>query len=127
MNYFLKTTLILLAACITFSAQAEVNPPSVTLTSLNNGQVFTGTTMVLLSAMASDADGEVISVEFFVNGVSVGIDAAFPYRLGTVLQPGRHTITVQAKDNDGNLAFDTVEVVVYNKLINATLSTPLRS
>ncbi len=126
MKYFLKTALLVLVACLTFTAHAADTPPTVAITSPGNGQVFVGTTMVLLSAMASDADGTIVGVEFLVNGVLVGTDTTFPYRTGTVLAPGRHTITVQASDNDGNVSFDTLEVTVYDKLINATLSTPLR-
>ena len=126
MKHLLKTARLLLATSITFAAYADNTPPSVTITSPINGQTFKGATMVLLTAMASDADGEVANVEFFVNGISVGIDTAFPYRMGTTLLPGRHTITAQAKDNDGNISFDTVEVVVYDKLINTNTTTPLR-
>lgn len=128
MKYFLSASLFVLASLFTvvYATPVADNPPTAMLTSPVAGQTFFGTNMVLLSAIASDTDGTVVSVEFFVNNVLVGTDTSAPYRTGAVLPLGRHTVTVSATDNDGNVSVYTVEVAVYDRLIDATLSTPLR-
>src|SRR5690349_12255417 len=54
-------------------------PPSVTLTSPANGQTFTAPGSVTLEASASDADGRVVRVDFFVGDVVVASAQAPPY------------------------------------------------
>jgi hypothetical protein len=61
--------------------------------------------VVAISATANDADGSIASIEFFVDGVSVGVDNTTPFTAsytGTVVGP--HTVTAVAKDNEGNLS-----------------------
>jgi uncharacterized delta-60 repeat protein len=53
-------------------------------------------------AEAADEDGQVVSVEFFVNGLSVGVQTAAPYQLPVSgLAPGTYLFTARATDNDG--------------------------
>ncbi|MEO0972288.1 MAG: Ig-like domain-containing protein [Pseudomonadota bacterium] len=76
--------------------------PTVSLTAPNDGaQVLTPGTLVI-SASASDADGDVVSVEFFVNGTSVGVDTMSPFSV-TIIDPqvGDAVLTATAQDDDG--------------------------
>lgn len=77
------------------------NPPSVSLSApLDGSTVFyvDGRT-VTLSANASDSDGTIDRVEFFLNGNSVGVDTSAPFSLIWDAQQGNHTLTAAATDD----------------------------
>jgi len=76
-------------------------PPVVSLTSPSNGALFTAPAPVTISANASDPDGTIASVEFFVNGVSVGLDNTFPYSVVWTSVIGSANIFAIATDNTG--------------------------
>ena len=66
------------------------------------GSVFTLGELVPLAAQASDSDGSVVSVEFFANGASVGVDTVAPYGIDwTPLAVGGYTLTAVATDDAG--------------------------
>lgn len=68
---------------------------------------------VALAATASDPDGNILSVQFFANGQSVGSDSTFPYAASwTPTSLGAYALVVKALDNDGNVASATVPVEV---------------
>ncbi|MGB0524615.1 MAG: Ig-like domain-containing protein [Flammeovirgaceae bacterium] len=75
------------------------NPPTISLagpTSGLEGDVLTFT------ATASDTDGTISQVEFFLNGtVSLGIDTDSPYSLDWTSVEGNQSITATATDDDG--------------------------
>ncbi len=74
-------------------------PPVVSITApANNATLAPGSTTI--TANASDLGGSVSSVEFFVDGVSIGIDNAGPFSISYTATLGVHTIYVIAKDND---------------------------
>lgn len=79
-------------------------PPIVAVTSPTTGSSSLVATPVTLSASASDPDGIVTSVQFFVNGVAFGApDTTFPYT--TTWTPnalGTYNITAKVIDNSGN-------------------------
>lgn len=61
-------------------------PPEVAMTSPLGGTVgFTSPCPIFLSAGASDPDGAIDRVEFFVNGALVGTDRTAPYTVGSTL------------------------------------------
>ena len=74
--------------------------PEVTIISPtnNDNKIITGSTLLIL-ANASDADGKVNKVEFFVDGKSVGIDTETPYSANYVAVSGKHYITAVATDD----------------------------
>ena len=75
-------------------------PPTVSITApANNANIITGT-VVNVTATAADAGGSVTQVEFFVDGVSVGVDATSPYAATYTAVAGSHSITAKATDND---------------------------
>ncbi|AFU97775.1 chitinase C-terminal domain-containing protein [Simiduia agarivorans] len=73
-------------------------PPSVSVTAPSTAT--TGDT-VSLSASASDADGNVVKVEFFVDGQSVGVNTAAPYSVNWTASAGTHNVLARATDNQG--------------------------
>ena len=74
--------------------------PTVSITAPAASASFITGSTVNITATAADANGTVSQVEFFVDGVSVGIDATAPYTATYTGVLGSHTITAQAKDND---------------------------
>ena len=81
---------------------------------------------VTITATANDTDGTVASVEFFVNEVSIGTDATFPYSISYKTTEGTHKIKAIATDNlglKGTSKLDTI-TVVNNQAPNVTISAP---
>ena len=83
-------------------------PPVVTLTAPPNGTEFRNPTNIVLTADASDADGAVVRVDFFVDAMLVGSTTNSPYSArwgvtsaGAVMAQGTHTLTAKATDNLG--------------------------
>jgi hypothetical protein len=76
-------------------------PPSVSLTAPAANSMVSG--MVMLNAMATAMDGLTISsVEFLVDGTSVGTASASPYEFSwnsTTVANGSHQLTVMATDD----------------------------
>ncbi len=73
--------------------------PTVSLVSLTRG-TFTAPSNIILTADASDGDGTISRVEFFVNGVKVGdvLDQPYSFSWNNVLE-GTYIITAKATDN----------------------------
>lgn len=86
--------------------------PTVSITSPANGAGFITGAVVAIAANAADADGTVTQVEFFVDGVSVGVDATAPYTANYTSVAGTHNLTAVATDNSG--ATTTSSVVTIN-------------
>lgn len=79
-------------------------PPVVLLTNPSHGSTALPNVPITLRASASDPDGTVTSVQFYVNGQAEGsaITTA-PYQTTFVPQiPGDYIITARARDNSGN-------------------------
>jgi pectate lyase len=76
--------------------------PNVTLTAPTNGAAFVAPVSVALAAAASDADGDVVQVDFYEGANLVGTSTAAPY--GSALNnlfPGTYVLTAKATDNFG--------------------------
>ncbi|WP_258105292.1 AbfB domain-containing protein [Marinoscillum sp. MHG1-6] len=85
---------------INISGSATPNVlPFVDITSPVNGTSFSDGTNITISASASDSDGTVTQVEFFVDGISIGIDKTSPYEMNWVVGTGNFSITAVATDN----------------------------
>jgi len=89
-------------------------PPVCVLTNPNDAEHFNITQTIILSANASDQDGTVSQVEFFVDGKSVGLDNTFPYSVNwTITKNGSYSITAKATDDLGVFTISTpVEITV---------------
>ena len=76
--------------------------PSVFVTMPANGSTYTSPATVTLGASASDSDGTISSVEFFRNGVSLGVDTTTPYSITwSNVAAGTYSLTAKATDNRG--------------------------
>jgi beta-glucanase (GH16 family) len=76
-------------------------PPTVSISSPSNNASFTEGTAISIAATAGDPDGSVSQVQFFANGVSLGIDNTAPYAVNWTVPLGTHTLTAVATDNLG--------------------------
>jgi hypothetical protein len=94
---------------------APNNPPTVSVTSPANGAAIITGTATTLTASAADVDGTVTQVEFFVDGVSVGVDNAAPFTANYTAVVGNHNVTAVATDNKGdNTTSSIVAITVAN-------------
>ena len=82
---------------------ASINlPPSATILSPTNGTTFTGPTAFPFTVSATDGDGVVTNVGFFINGNLVGLATNPPFTFNVwPLVPGPYTLTAVATDNFG--------------------------
>jgi Bacterial Ig domain/Secretion system C-terminal sorting domain len=85
---------------VTMNVLANV-PPSVSLTSPLSSASYVAPAVVTIAAAASDSDGSVSQVEFFVNGVSVNVDATAPYTYDWTSTPGTKVFVAKATDSFG--------------------------
>ena len=102
----------------------NVAPPTVTITSPTDGSTVSGSTD--LSALASDTT--ITSMEFLVDGQSVGTDVDAPFSVSwdsTSVGDGSHTIAAHGLDANGNqVGSDSVTVTVDNSGGPPTDTTP---
>ena len=90
------------------------NPPSVSVTSPANNAVFViAPTNIVVSASASDTDGTISQVQFFLDNVAVGIDTTISYSFTNInVAAGNHTLAAVATDNRGAKNTNSISVVV---------------
>ena len=90
-----------------------VNNQAPTVTISSPKTAITGDEVTFTST-ANDADGTVTQVEYFVDNISVGVDAVAPYSLKWKTTTGEHTVKAVATDNrgfKGNSADSTIKVI----------------
>ncbi|MDH7444456.1 carbohydrate-binding protein [Aquimarina sp. 2201CG14-23] len=76
--------------------------PTVELLSPINGTSFDIGKTIPLSANASDTDGTIAKVEFFINNSLAATEQVIPYETSTTIaNVGNYTIIAKATDNDG--------------------------
>jgi uncharacterized protein (TIGR02145 family) len=100
--------LILLIAMLTNCEDIATNnkneEPIIEITSPASGSHQTIGNSVNISASASDGDGSIVSVKFFIDGTLITTDSYFPFSYNwstTGYSAGSHTIRARATDNDG--------------------------
>ncbi|MEY4594658.1 MAG: hypothetical protein RIQ47_1068 [Bacteroidota bacterium] len=86
---------------LTGTVGAANQAPTVSITAPANGASFITGSSISITATAADADGSVSSVEFFVDGVSIGVDNAAPYAATYTGVAGTRVITARATDDQG--------------------------
>lgn len=74
--------------------------PVVAITAPAAGALYTAPAPVTITANASDANGSVVRVEFYVNGSIVGSDNTAPYSFVWTSVIGNASLTARAIDND---------------------------
>lgn len=88
--------------------------PTAVIISPSNDDKFLPNETITMRANATDSDGKVTSVQFYVNGVEQGAPATTaPYeRSFTPSAAGSYSLTVRATDNSGNVSNVSTPVVV---------------
>lgn len=89
------------------------NPPSVNISAPLDGasiEYFDGRT-ITPSADASDSDGSIAQVEFFLDGSSVGVDTTAPFSVDWAAQIGSQMLTAVATDNTNITAVSAATVL----------------
>ncbi len=81
---------------ITVNAPAT---PAVSITSPLNGALYTTGDNVIIDASASSSDGTITSVQFFVDGNSIGTVTVAPYTISYTAALGTHSLTAKATDS----------------------------
>ncbi|MFP4541962.1 MAG: Ig-like domain-containing protein, partial [Opitutales bacterium] len=89
-------------------------PPVLALTAPETGDEYLPGEAITVRATASDADGTVVGVQFFVNGTPVGeVDTVAPYAYTfTPSGAGDYAFTARAEDNSGNFTATPAAVTV---------------
>jgi N-acetylneuraminic acid mutarotase len=84
-------------------------PPLVNITSPADGAKFLEGNEIIISAEASDEDGNILRVEFFNNEEKIGEDSTSPFQFTwTDVPPGNYNIKVRAFDNSGASSYSSV-------------------
>ena len=99
--------------------QSEDNSTPITsITSPSNNSIFVSGDNIIISASASDLDGEIIKVEFYSNQIKIGEDLSSPYQFTWTNPPiGSHNITTIATDNENaSSTSEVVNVIVKEKV-----------
>lgn len=86
--------------------------PTCSITSPSDGATYIVGQAVMITASATDPDGTIARVEFFVNGQKVDEDTTAPYNTAwTPTMPGTYTLSARATDNSG-AATDAAAITV---------------
>ena len=84
------------------TTQPKNKPPIVGLTSPTPGATYTAPANIVMTANASDPEGRLAGVDFFLDGVLAGTAAAAPFSITEWAVPaGAHTVTAIVRDRDG--------------------------
>lgn len=88
-------------------------PPTVSITNLTSGQTFIEPANITIRADASDNDGTISKVDFFVNGTLIGSDTVAPYdAITNGLVAGTYTLRAEATDNAGATTSASINITV---------------
>ncbi|SDB65476.1 Por secretion system C-terminal sorting domain-containing protein [Flavobacteriaceae bacterium MAR_2010_188] len=95
--------------------------PNVSISNPSNGSSYSTGTNISIAANATDGDGSISQVEFFVNGSSIGVDTTSPYSRSWSVASGTSDLTAVATDNLG--ASTTSSVVSVTGTTTGTASS----
>jgi hypothetical protein len=91
--------------------------PSVSITNLSAGTLFTAPAAIAISASATDTDGTIAKVEFFAGTTKLGEASTSPYSyLWQNVPRGTYTLTAKATDDSGGEATSASVQIVVNEL-----------
>ncbi|HWN95601.1 MAG TPA: Ig-like domain-containing protein, partial [Methylomirabilota bacterium] len=92
-------------------------PPTVAITSPTNNAPFFAPANIFVTSTASDIDGTVTNVDFFVDGVKLAQRTTVPYNfIWSSPAVGAHVVRVEATDDGGGTGAAQIDVVVYNSV-----------
>jgi len=104
-------------------AAPAVSFPSVSIGSPASGAVLKVGVATTVLAIASDTDGTVSTVQFYVNGVAQGISSSYPYSTTwTPATPGTYRLSARAIDNQGNQTLSSVRTVTVEASVAPVVS-----
>ncbi len=90
---------------VTVTVANPNQPPSVSITGPANNTVFDDPAVFSLIASANDSDGTIANVQFFRNGISLGMVTQAPYQFPlSGLAVGNYDFVARATDNQGATA-----------------------
>ena len=99
-------------------------PPLVSMESPKRSQNLDLGQTTSITAAASDMDGSVAKVMFYVNGDYIGEDNDSPYNVNwTPTQKASYVVTARAVDNEGGIAEEHVAVTVGAEYTDVTLTS----
>ncbi|HEY0563533.1 MAG TPA: Ig-like domain-containing protein [Methylophilus sp.] len=99
--------------------------PSVSLTSPTNGTSYTQGSTITLAASASDSDGTVSKVEFYVGATLLGTDTTAPYAYSwSNAAVGAHSLTAKAYDNNNAVTTSAASNVTVNAVTQPSNAAP---
>lgn len=96
--------------------------PTVSITAPAGGSSYIVGQTVTIDATAADADGSVTGVEFFVNGVSIGVDNTSPYSVNWTSTVGNKALTARATDDLGSQTTSAAVNIVVGNNVAPTVS-----
>ncbi len=101
-------------------------PPTVTLTNPGNGAKVLVNTAVSLTASATTSLGVVSTVQFFVNGTSLGVSSVFPYtQTWTPTAVGIYTLSALVTDSFGNIGVSPNVEITVNAAPSVGITAPV--
>jgi ELWxxDGT repeat protein len=101
-----------------FLGPGENQAPALSVTSPAPDESFVAPATVTLAADASDADGSIVSVEFFEGAIGRGIDTASPYSVAwSNVSAGVHEMTAVATDDRGATTTVSFTVTVSARVV----------
>lgn len=87
--------------------------PEVSVLNPIGTEIYVTNESIEISAAASDSDGQVTGIEFFVNGSPIGVDNTAPFSVvWTPANSGTYNISVTATDNEGYTSSSSVNITV---------------
>ncbi|TDQ28551.1 Ig-like domain-containing protein [Tenacibaculum caenipelagi] len=106
----------------------NVSYPEVTITSPLSGSSHTVNSSVTIAATATDSDGTISDVKFYVNNSLLGTDSNTPYSYNWVpsVDNQSYTIKAVATDNEGNET-TSEEVTVFVGNVSKTVTSTINS
>ncbi|MHA3770583.1 lamin tail domain-containing protein [Verrucomicrobiota bacterium sgz303538] len=100
---------------------AQNQPPTVNLTAPANNASFTLPATVVFQSAASDLDGSIAKVEYYVDGGKVGEATVSPYTFNWTASGGIHTVQARAIDNSLTVATSSPVTVYVTQIVSQGL------
>jgi glucose/arabinose dehydrogenase len=101
---------------VAVTVNAPNNPPTVSITSPADGTVYPQPGSVTITANASDAEGPLQRVEFYVGAALIGSDTTSPYSIAWDSTVGAHVLTA--------VAVDSANLQTTSSPVNVTVNQP---
>ena len=104
------------SAAVTVTVLPPNVGPDVVVTSPRAGKGVSVGATLKVNVTATDSDGDVTEVVFYLGEESLAKRSEAPYEVDwSLAKPGLHTLTVKATDNDGAVSEATVTVAAYGE------------